>query len=119
MLSRNMQTLIERRGQPCTLRKRSSGTYDPSTGSLGSVVDTDATVMAYFAEYHLDEMGNDSIFLGDRRVLLAAHDTSGVATPEPDNEDQILTVGDTVVIKAVQKIFNSSTLVCYICQVRE
>ena len=119
MLSRNMQTLIERRGQACTLRKKSSGTYDPSTGSLGSVVDTDVTVMAYFADYNLDEMGSDSILMGDRKVAMAAYDTSGVATPEPDNEDQIISVGDTVVVKAVQKIFNSSTLVCYICQVRE
>ena len=119
MLSSNIQNLLERRGQPVTLRKKSSGTYDPSTGSLGAVTDTDVTVMAYFADYMLSELGNDSILMGDRKVCIAARDTSGTTTPEPDNEDQLVTVGDTVVIKAVQKIYNSSTLVCYICQVRE
>ncbi len=52
-------------------------------------------------------------------VAFPAKDTSGVAIPEPDNEDQILSVGDTVVIKSVQKIYNADTLVCYICEVKE
>jgi hypothetical protein len=119
MLSYNLQTLLERRGKTATLRKKSSGTYDPSTGALGSVADTDVTVKMYFADYGLSETNNDSILMGDRKVLIAPRDTSGTATPEPDNEDQILSVGDAVVIKSIQKIYNSDVLVCYICQVRE
>jgi len=119
MLSLNIQNLINRRGQSATLRYKSSGTYNPETGSLGSVSDTDVSIKAYFADYNLSEMNNDSILMGDRKVAIPARDTSGNLIAEPDNEDQILTVGDTVVIKAVQKIYNSSTLVCYICQVRE
>jgi hypothetical protein len=119
MLSGNLQNLISRRGQPATLRYKSSGTYNPATGSLDSVTDTDVSIKAYFADYSLSEINNDSILMGDRRVAIPARDTSGNSITEPDNEDQILTVGDTVVIKSVQKIYNSSTLVCYICQVRE
>lgn len=118
-LSSNVQTLVNRRGQTATLRKKSSGTYDPTTGSLGSVTDTDYTIKAYFADYDVTEINNDSILLGDRKVLIAAKDTSGNTVPEPDNNDQILGVGDTVVIKRVQSIYNGSTLVCYICQARE
>ena len=119
MLSKNLQTLISRRGQTATLRKKSSGTYDPATGSLGSVTDTDYTVKAYFAAYSLTEAAGDSVLVGDRMVALPAKDTSGAAIPEPDNEDQILSVGDTVVIKSVQKIYNADTLICYICHVKE
>lgn len=119
MLSKNLQTLINRRGQTATLRKKSSGTYDPTTGSLGSVTDTDYTVKAYFAAYSLSEVTGDSVLVGDRMVAIPALDTSGSAIPEPDNEDQILSVGDTVVIKSVQKIYNASTLVCYLCYVKE
>lgn len=118
-LSRNVQSLVNRRGQTATLRKKSSGTYDPAAGSLGSVTDTDYTIKAYFADYMMDEVNNESILMGDRKVLVAAKDTSGSPIPEPDNEDEIRGVGDTVVIKSVQSIYNGSTLVCYICQVRE
>jgi len=119
MLSGNIQFLINRRGQSATLRYKSSGTYDPTTGSLGGVTNTDVSIKAYFADYNLTEINNDSILMGDRKVSIPARDTSGNLISEPDNEDQILTVGDTVVIKSVQKIYNASTLVCYICQVRE
>lgn len=119
MLSTNLQNLVNRRGQSATLRYKSSGTYNPTTGSLGSVTNTDVAIKVYFADYNLTEINNDSILMGDRMAVIPAKDTSGTAISEPDNEDQILTVGDAVVIKSVQKIYNSSTLVCYICQVRE
>lgn len=119
MLSGNLQTLINRRGQSATLRYKSSGTYDPTTGSLGGVTNTDVSIKAYFADYDLTEIDNQSILMGDRKVAIPAKDTSGNLISEPDNEDQILAVGDTVVIKSVQKIYNASTLVCYLCQVRE
>jgi len=119
MLSYNLQTLLERRGQTATLRKKSAGAYNPSTGALGSVADVDVTVKMYFADYGLSEINNQNIMMGDRKVVIAPRDTSNVATPEPDSEDQIVSVGDTVVVKAVQKIYNSDTLICYICQVRE
>ena len=119
MLSGNIQSLLSRRGQPASLRYNSSGTYDPTTGSLGSVTNTDVSIKAYFADYNLTEVNNDSVLMGDRKVAIPARDTSGNLISEPDNGDQILTVGDTVVIKSVQKIYNASTLVCYICQVRE
>lgn len=119
MLSGNLQTLINRRGRPATLRYKSSGTYNPATGSLGDVTNTDVAIKAYFADYNLSEINNDSILMGDRQVVIPARDTSGNLIAEPDTDDQILSVGDTVVIKSVQKIYNSSTLVCYLCQVRE
>ena len=119
MLSSNLQALINRRGRAATLRYKSSGTYNPATGSLDSVTNTDVAIKAYFADYNLSEINNDSILMGDRQVVIPARDTSGNPITEPDNEDQILSVGDTVVIKSVQKIYNSSTLVCYLCQVRE
>jgi hypothetical protein len=83
------------------------------------VTNTDVSIKAYFADYNLTEVNNDSVLMGDRKVAIPARDTLGNLITEPDNDDQILTVGDTVVIKSVQKIYNASTLVCYICQVRE
>lgn len=118
MLFRNVQSLLDRRGQNATLRKIAYGAYDPETGSVTGTP-TDYTVKCYFADYDLSEINNDSIVMGDRKAVFPARDTSGDPIPEPSAEDKILSVGDTVVIKAVSKIYNGTTVVCYMCQVRE
>ena len=61
MLSGNIQSLINRRGQSATLRYKSSGTYNPATGSLGSVTNKDVSIKAYFADYNLTEINNDRL----------------------------------------------------------
>lgn len=119
MLSRNLKFLVDRRGQEATLVKLAYGSYDPTTGTNSTETPTNYTIKAYFGEYMLEELNNDSIVLGDRRVLISPEDTSGNAIPEPDEEDIIQGVGDKVIVKAVQKIYNADTLVCYICMVRE
>jgi hypothetical protein len=119
MLSRNLQTLIDRRGQEATLVKLTYGSYDPTTGTNSSSSTTNYTVNVYFGEYTLEELANDSILMGDRKAVFPPNDTSGNAIPEPDEEDYITGVGDRVIIKSVRKVYNADTLVCYICQVRE
>jgi hypothetical protein len=118
MLSANLKFLIDRRGMVMTLRKPLYGAYSPATGTLATTSSTDYTVKGYFSSYTLSELDNDSLVLGDRQLVLSNVDTSGVTLPEPDAEDKVIAVGDDVLIKAVQKIYNADTLVCYICQVR-
>jgi len=119
LTSMAMQTLVDQFGREVTLRKPNYGSYDPSTGTVASTTNTDYTVKAYMAEYSLSEVNNDSIFMGDRKALLPARDTSNTTIPEPDAEDQIIGFGDTVKVVSVQSIYHADTLACYICQVRE
>jgi hypothetical protein len=119
LTSMAMNTLISQFGQEVTLRKPLYGSYDPTTGTVGSTTNTDYTARCYMAEFSLSEVNNDSILMGDRKALLPAVDTSGVALPEPDTEDFIIGFGDTVKVVSTQKIYHADTLVCYICQVRE
>jgi len=114
-----MQTMVNQFGQEVTLRKPAYGSYDPTTGTVGSTTNTDYTAKCYMAEYQLSEVNNDSILMGDRKALLPAEDTSGDVLPEPDSEDFIIGFGDTVKVVSIQKIYHADTLVCYICQVRE
>jgi len=114
-----MQTMVNQFGQEVTLRKPAYGSYDPTTGTVGSTTNTDYTVKCYMAEFNLSEVNNDSILIGDRKALLPASDTSGTNLPEPDSEDFIIGFGDTVKVVSVQKIYHADTLTCYICQVRE
>ena len=119
MLSRNLQFLIDRRGQSATLIKNTYGAYVPTTGTNASSTPTNYSIKAYFASYSLEELATDSVTMGSRKVAIPARDTLGVAIPEPDAEDVIQGVGDKVIIKSVQKIYNSDTLVCYLCMVNE
>lgn len=117
LLSANLRFLLDRRGVPATLRKFTYGSYDPETGTNTSST-IDHTVNMYFSEYMLSEVGGN-ILLGDRKILISPVDTTGFATPEPDTDDVIVGQGDTVSVVSTQKIYNGSTLVCYICQARE
>jgi hypothetical protein len=119
LTSNRMMTMINRYGFTVTLIKPTYGAYDPATGAVGTGTTTSYTVKSYFADYMLSELGNDSIVMGDRKVVFPYLDTSGVALPEPDVEDSISGNGDTVKIVSVQKLYSGNSLVCYICQVRE
>lgn len=119
LMSNRLLTMVNRYGKQVTLTKNSYAAYNPATGSVGTNTAVNYTVKAYFAEYDLSEINNDSIVVGDRKVLLPYVDTSGVALPEPDMDDIISGQGDTVKIVTVAKIYSGDTLSCYICQVRE
>jgi len=119
LMSNKLLALINRYGTEVTLTKNAYAAYDPATGSVGTNTSVNYTTKAYFAEYDLSEINNDSIVMGDRKALLPSVDTSGVALPEPDMDDTIVGQGDTVKVKSVSKIYSGDSLTCYICQVRE
>tara|TARA_R110002012_G_scaffold314072_1_gene526423 strand:- start:410 stop:766 length:357 start_codon:yes stop_codon:yes gene_type:complete len=118
MLSKDMYTLVNEFGQEVTFRKVVTGAYNPSTGSAGNTT-TDYTVKSYMAQFILTELSLDTVVRGDRKALLSAYDTSGVAIPSPDEGDLLVGVGDTVRVVSLQTIYSGSSAVCYICQVRE
>ena len=115
LMANSLLTLINRFGRVTTLQKNSYA----ATGSVGTNTSTNYTVKAYFAEYDLSEINNDSVVMGDRKVAFPSVDTSGVTLPEPDADDIVVGVGDKVKIVSVSKIYSGDTLTCYICQVRE
>ena len=119
LTANRMLTMVSRYGTSVTLTKPTYGAYDPATGTIGAGTSTNYTVKCYFADYNLTELANDSVVMGDRKALFPSVDTSGVALPEPDEEDTITGRGDPVKIVGVRKIYSGDSLVCYICQVRE
>jgi len=119
MLSKDMYALVNEFGQPVTLRKVVTGTYNPSTGTTSNPDPQNYSVKSYMAQFTLTELTLDTVVRGDRKALLSAYDTSGVAIPAPDESDLLVGVGDTVRVVATQTIYSSDSVVCYICQVRE
>ena len=80
MLNKDINFLVNEFGQAATLRKVTSGSYDPNTGTAGSTT-VDYSVKTYMAQYTLLELTVDTIVRGDRKALLSAFDTSGVSLP--------------------------------------
>jgi hypothetical protein len=119
LTSNRLKAMIDRYGVEVTLVKPAYGAYDPATGTVSSTTNTNYTAKCYFADYNLNELGNDSIVMGDRKAVFPYLDTSGNTLPEPDAEDSITGFGDAVKIVSVRKLYSGSSLVCYICQVRE
>lgn len=119
LMSNKLLALINRYGTEVTLTKNAYAAYDPATGSVGTNTPVNYTAKAYFAEYDLSEINNDSVVMGDRKALFPSVDTNGVVLPEPDADDLVVGRGDTVKIVGVQKIYSGDSLSCYICQVRE
>jgi hypothetical protein len=109
--------IIEQYGQPATLRKLSTaGTYSTTTGAVTGSVTTDYAISAYFYNYntgHVPRLGD--VRRGDRRVAIPA---LGLAV-EPDDEDLIVGVADTVSIVRVTTIFSAATKLVYLCDVSE
>lgn len=117
--SYDLLRMLDDFGRDLTLIYVSEGSYDPATASLTGGSTSTATVRGYFYNYRLDEVNGTSIVLGDRRLLLPATDTLGNTLVEPDIGDEVTGSGDKVSIVTVSKIFSGTSLVCYLCQVRE
>jgi len=119
LTSNRLMTVLNKYGITVTLTKPTYGAYNPATGAVGTGTTANYSVKCYFADYNLTELNNDSVVMGDRKAVFPYLDTSGDVLPEPDVEDSISGNGDTVKIVAVQKLYSGSSLICYICQVRE
>lgn len=108
--------LVKYHGVSLKLRKKTSaGTYDPNTGSVTGSSTTDYTVTGYFFNFSTGLPTGDEIRRGTRRCVLPA---LGL-TVEPDDEDLIVGLGDTVSIVGVNTIYSGSSVMCYICEVVE
>lgn len=115
----DLRCMLNEHGKEVTLRVNSAGgTYNPATGTISGGSTTDYTVMAHPSDYNLMEMQAREVVEGMRKILLSTLDVNGNSIPEPEVDDQIIGMGDTVNIARVQTIF-SSEAVCYICHVRE
>lgn len=106
--------MIREHGEPLTLTKTTtSGTYDPTSGSVSGSATTDYSVTGYF--YNYDVVNIDQVRKGARKCAIS----SVGLTVEPDEGDYISGNGDSVTISSITTIFSAGTPVCYICHTQE
>ena len=109
----DLYKLVRDFGEDLTLRKLTTGgSYNPATGAVDGSATTDYTVRGYF--YNYETLNVDQIRKGTRKCVISA--LSGYV---PDEDDQLLGNGDTVVITSVTTIYSQGAAICYICHVEE
>lgn len=113
-LAQDALDLLSDMGETLTLKKVSTGSYDPSTGSATETT-TDYSVTGTFINYKQGHIDGSLIQRGDRKALIAA---KGL-TVDPAIDDKITGVDDSVRVVAVQKIREGGSTVAFFCQVRE
>lgn len=114
----DLQRLVNLYGEPLTLQKYDDGPYNPQTGASERDPKDPIHFVGYHATFDLGDLDGENIIRGDRKVILGNTDTNGDPIL-PENDDEIIGVGDTVSIVSVSKIKSKTDVICYVCQVRE
>ena len=103
--------LLADKGRPITLRKRSAGAYDPSTGTT-AVTDAVYTVSAVTRSFPERLIDGQMIRSGDVRVTIQA----GVA--EPVEGDRLTVDGTEMSVVRVRPVSPGGVPVIYVVQAR-
>lgn len=120
MLRSDVARLMRQHGQDITFRRIVQGLYNPSTGTTGTATNSDETARIAFVSYLAREIDGTNVQRGDRKAIMAMVNTSGTALSKtPQINDQLIGEGDTVSVVDVRTVKSGSTVVAYICQVRE
>lgn len=106
--------LVNDIGKALTLRKVTEGTYDPSTGAVGSQSTADTSVKGMLLNYKDEDFLDSLIQRGDRKIVLRASD--GVV---PEIQDIVLDGSVEYRLVDVREIEEAGTDVVYICQGRQ
>ena len=112
-----IRTLIKEHGVVSTLRVRSTGSYNASTGVVANSA-TDYAVMAYSYSTVPSELSSGSISGGYRMYAISNLTTTGTVIPKPDVTDQMISNKTGDIIK-VMEITSSNSVSCYLLTVKE
>ena len=114
-LQDDIAALLDTHGTSVTFRRVSEGAYDPSTGSTAAGSTDDETAVVYFANYRGVELQQSNIERGDRKAYVKAAGLS----KSPQTGDQFVGEAETVSVVDAQRIQSGTTLIAFLCQVRD
>lgn len=106
--------LINDIGKAMTLRKVTTGSYDPTSGAINGTTTIDTAIKGMLLNYQDRQFDGDIIQRGDRKAVIRASDSV-----IPTNQDLLIAGPETLRIINVRQIEQAGTDLVYICQVRE
>ena len=105
--------LMAKFGGVATLRRVTSGVYNPTTGTAAETT-TDTAVRGVLEDVSLREV-NDLIQAGDKRLLIAAADLANAPTPA----DRVIIAGRTLQVIQVRTIEQDNEPITYELMLRD
>ena len=105
--------LMAKFGGVATLRRVTSGVYNPTTGTVSETT-TDTAVRGVLEDVSLREV-NDLIQAGDKRLLIAAADLANAPTPA----DRVIIAGRTLQVIQVRTIEQDNEPITYELMLRD
>jgi len=112
--------MIEDKGQTVTLTRRTSGAYDPATGS-STIVETVQTGKGVILDFAtgLRKMAGSNIAAADRQCLLSALNSAGAALTRPAVDDTLTdAAGNAFTITEVSELSPAGTDILYTLTVK-
>ena len=80
---------IKTDGVAMTLRRVQAGVYDPIDGKNNKPTPEEYSTYGIITDYNLWERQSSLIKAGDKKIVLAAIDTTGAPLPDPIQDDDI------------------------------
>jgi len=113
-----LRELINEHGVVVTLRKRSNGSYNVTTGKVVQS-NTDYTVKVYFFNNDPSVGEYSNIVRAERRAVIADILVNGSVTPDVDVSDEIIYGGFTTTVTRASKITSSTPNMCQMVYLRD
>lgn len=114
MMPLAIKQLLKLKGRTLTIRKRTTGTYDPDTGVSAPSNNGDYAFTGTIIDYRDSLKDGDRIRQGDRKIIVSAFNLA----VEPNQKDQILDGATIYNVLSVHKIVERTSVIAYICQSR-
>ncbi len=99
--------LMSKFGGVATLRRTMSGIYNPTTGTISETI-SDSILRGVLEDVALREV-NDLIQASDKRLIIAAADTTAV----PTTADRVIITGRTLQVIEVRTIEQDNIAITY------
>ncbi|PZQ46172.1 MAG: hypothetical protein DI551_05695 [Micavibrio aeruginosavorus] len=109
-LAATAQRLIAAKGRSVILRRKNSGTFNPSTGEITGGGVSDTPVMTVFTQYKAVEIDGEIIRRTDSRVLIAG--------TEPKKDDRIIDGDLTYTVIDIETVKPGDTALLWKAQAR-
>ncbi len=113
----SIRYFIKDHGTLVTLKKRTKGAYNTSTGSI-TYTSADYTVYGFSYKNSPTILQDNSVVVATRKVILSNLQKNGSALPEPKTDDQIVVEGSTFDIIKVTVVKSANKVVCYTLDVK-
>lgn len=114
----SLRKLINEHGVTVTLRKKSNGSYNVTTGKVVQS-NTDYTVRVYFFNNDPSVGEFSNILKAERRAVISDILTNGLTTPDVDASDEIIHGSYTTTITRTTKITSGSRNMCQLVYLRD